>query len=106
MNEDKVIITVDQKAYSLSAVKRAAYDFTDKAYIEISCTDDNSICLSIHLKENSPSDTIQELLNHILDHQVRIDLEKEFGVLRNIIAAQAFDLVTPDLEKSYNDFKE
>lgn len=90
MKAEQIKLRIDPRIYSLSAVKKAIYDFTDRAFIEITIESDNAIGLSVRLKELSTPNTIQELLNHILDHQVRIDLEAEFGSLRDIIAAQAF----------------
>lgn len=90
MKTKQVKLRINPKIYSLSAVKKAAYDFTDRAFIEITLASDNTISLAITLKEISNPDTIQEFLNHVLDHQVRVDLEEEFGSLREIIVAQAF----------------
>lgn len=89
-NTDPVILYLDSKIYSLQAVKRASYDFTDRCYITISQDDSEKIALSVITKENAPNYIIQELMNSLLDHQIRADLEQEFGGLRTIIVAQAF----------------
>lgn len=81
---------LDSNVYSLQAIKRASYDFTDRCFIKIDSAESEKIALTIALREGVANDTAQELINSILDHQIRSDLEKEFGDLRTIIVAQAF----------------
>lgn len=85
-----VTLSLDSRVYSLQAVKNAAYDFTGKAHFVISANH-SKMEVAVSLKEPAEPDTIQDFLNHVLDHQVRVDLAKEFGLLREIIVAQAFD---------------
>ena len=87
---EPVVLCLDSKIYSLQAIKRASYDFTDRCYITISQVENGKFALSVIIKENVPNCIIQELMSSLLDHQIRVDLEQEFGVLRTIIAAQAF----------------
>ena len=84
-----IIINLNSEIYSLDAIKRASYEYTDRCYILISQDNYGQISLSVTLKETAPNNTIQELMNAILDHQIRIDLEQEFGSLRAILVAQA-----------------
>ena len=99
-----IIINLNSEIYSLDAIKRASYEYTDRCYISISKDNYGQISLSVTLKETTPNSTIQELMNAILDHQIRIDLEKEYGSLRAILVAQAFapteniNVIIEDLE--------
>ncbi len=87
---DAITIYLDPNIYSLQAIKRASYDFTDRCFITINQDESGQIALSVTTKVTAFNDTIQELMNSLLDHQIRVDLAQEFGVLRTIIVAQAF----------------
>ena len=86
----------DSKVYSLKAIKNAAYDYTNKATIQIETSDPNKIVVYMTPK-SSNSKIIKALIldfkNHILDHQIRIELNAEFKVIREMIVAQAFQPV-------------
>lgn len=90
----QVFFKVDTAIYSKSSLFRALYKFTDRAYIFLSRSDDdsNSIVVSITSKKNSddPHQIIQEFGNELIDQGVREILEEEFGSLRDLIVAQAF----------------
>ena len=84
----------DTAVYSKSSVFRACYKFTDRAYVFLSRTDDdsNSIVISIKAKnaDDDPQELVKEFCNELIDQGVREILEKEFGPIRNLIVAQAF----------------
>jgi His-Xaa-Ser system protein HxsD len=90
LNSEAMTFFLDSKIYSLQAVKRASYDFTDRCFITLGTSEPDKISLTVAMRETATSDTAQELMNSILDHQIRSDLEQEFGDLRTIIVAQAF----------------
>jgi len=84
----------DSAIYSKASVFRACYKFTDRAYLFLSRPDDdsNTIVITIKAKKSGddPNILIQEFCNELIDQGVRESLEKEFGVIRNLIVAQAF----------------
>jgi His-Xaa-Ser system protein HxsD len=90
VNSEAMTFYLDSKIYSLQAIKRASYDFTDRCFITLGFSEPDKIALTVAMRETATTDTTQELMNSILDHQIRSDLEQEFGDLRTIIVAQAF----------------
>jgi His-Xaa-Ser system protein HxsD len=89
-NHEAMTFYLDSEVYSLQAIKRASYDFTDRCFITIGSAGSKQIALTVTMRGTATNDTVQELMNSILDHQIRSDLEQEFGDLRTIIVAQAF----------------
>ena len=90
---DELSIVLDGNIYSIKAVKNAAYDFTDRAWIRLE-TQKNNV-LSISIKPKNPDSSLRflkyDFINHALDHQIRIDVGKEFKTIREMIVAQAFE---------------
>jgi His-Xaa-Ser system protein HxsD len=86
-------LDVDKSIYSLQAIKNASYDYSDKAWIKIDTMSNSRILVSLIAKnENISKETfINEFLNHVLDHQVRLDVSKETRVICEMIVAQAFE---------------
>jgi His-Xaa-Ser system protein HxsD len=84
---------LDSKIYSLKAIKNAAYDLMNKGFFTIENQPPDRIKIIITAK--IPSDDINRLSeiykNSVLDHQIRIDIESDYKVLREIIVAQAFE---------------
>lgn len=89
---------VDERIYSVPALLRTAYWFTDRAYVFI--TFENEQSLRVHLKPKAPSlETPQrknigelagEFANSLLDHQLRESIEERTGKIRELIIAKAF----------------
>jgi len=84
----------DSDVYSLKAVKNAAFDYRDKAGFQIETMPSGKILVCITPKVKEP-DFIESLetdfKNHVLDHQVRIEVSAEFKPIREMIIAQAFE---------------
>ena len=94
---------VDPKVYCLNAVKKAAYKFADKYFVEVSAPDPQHIQISARHKSGSKlsKDEQQEFVNEILDQELREVVAKETEGVRNLLLAQAFSkvsLITPELE--------
>lgn len=90
MSDQSIALGLDTAIYSIQAIRRAVYDFSDKAEFLIETTSPQKINIKISVKESASPNIVQDFINCVLDHQVRLDLEKEFGTLREIIVAQAF----------------
>jgi len=89
MNE-KIDLSFDTKAYSLDAIKRAVYDcITDGIFIFIKTVVDDVAAVTIMSNVQPLGGVIQDFSTKVLDHQIRIDLENKFGVIRDILIAQA-----------------
>jgi His-Xaa-Ser system protein HxsD len=88
--DDFITLRLDGRVYSLDAIKRAAYDMSHLAAFNIYHDKATQVTLKIKVCSHAPSDILETLLNKVLDHQIRIDMDRQFGPLREIIAAQAF----------------
>lgn len=89
-SNDNITIEFDAEVYSEQAVKSAIYDLDIAAQISIS----DHTKKTIHVKLQSPvgcGSLIEEkICRAVLDQQIRIDVQKEFGPYRKLILAQAF----------------
>jgi len=89
-SEGNITIEFDARIYSEQAVKSAIYDFNIAAQISLKGDDKEIILVILQSPVDSRSSIEQQIYKSVLDHQVRIDVEKEFGPIRKLILAQAF----------------
>ncbi len=84
-----IIFEFDLEVYSAQAVKSAIYDLNMVADISIIGSDRRIIQVKLEPQKNSSS-LKKRIYEVVLDHQIRIDIEKETGPIRKLIVAQAF----------------
>lgn len=92
----QLILKVSTKIYDLSAVVQTSYRFTQKCYIQISPICDDIIGVYVKVKGNRNidlKDLADNFMNELIDEQVRISTEKEFGIIRDAIVKKAFSPV-------------
>jgi His-Xaa-Ser system protein HxsD len=90
-------INVDERVYSVSALLRAAYWFTDRAYVFVSKPNEHSLQVQIKAKPptlEAPSrvslpDIAGEFGNALLDYQLREVIEERTGKIRELIITKA-----------------
>ena len=91
---EKLLLKLSKQFYEKPAVMAAAYKFTHKCIILIEPLEEGYVGVWFQAKTNESSDTIPDLINdfcnEVLDQQVRIDLEKRYGHLRDTIVKHAF----------------
>jgi len=80
----------DAEIYSEQAVKLAIYDLDIVADIFITGNNRRVIQVKLQSQKDSNSSLKEKIYKAILDHQIRIDIEKETGPIRKLIIAQAF----------------
>jgi His-Xaa-Ser system protein HxsD len=95
--ENAVAFTVDERVYSVEAILRTAYWFTDRVYIFISKP--TELTLRLHLKakpltlESPKRIEISELAgvfgNALLDNQLREGIEQRTGKIRELLVMKA-----------------
>ncbi len=96
-------IDFDSSAYSVTAVQKACYRFTNIASFEVK-TDDASktrvICTALGEKSDEGMQHLGQLLrNEVLDQHLREKIRTETEGVRNLILAHAFSktgLIKPD----------
>ena len=91
---EKFLLKLSKQFYEKAAVIAAAYKFTHKCTILIEPLEEGYVGVFFQPKNNESADTIPDLVNEfcneVLDQQVRLDLEKRYGNLRDIIVRHAF----------------
>jgi His-Xaa-Ser system protein HxsD len=80
-------------AFSLEAVKKAAYRFSDVMSVDIRSSPDRIECI-IHFDKHQSASEEQQVLaafrNEVLDQDLRASISKETEPMRNAILAYAF----------------
>lgn len=94
VDNEKFLLKLSKKFYEKSAVMNAAYKFTHKCFIFIEPLEEGYVGVWFKAKDGQESEKIPDLLNdfcnEVLDQQVRLDLEKRYGGLRDAIVNHAF----------------
>jgi His-Xaa-Ser system protein HxsD len=97
ISKEKIMIELDADIYSIDAIKNASYDFTDRAYIFIEKVSINKTRVNLEPKINmEPPERgtlAQDFIQSTLDHQVRLDVARDYKLIREMIIAQAFEPV-------------
>ena len=87
------VIDFDSNIYSTKAVKRAAYEISSNTSAEIKFKDNKMISVIISMNNQNVADVdkfIRKFRDLVSDHQIRLDVEEEYRIIRQIIVAQAF----------------
>jgi His-Xaa-Ser system protein HxsD len=88
---------LDRSVYSLDAVKKAAYRFSDRFAADISVTSDQIICDLTYppdLSEGEQASCAADFRKEVLDQDLREGIAKETEAMRNAILAVAFSPVS------------
>jgi His-Xaa-Ser system protein HxsD len=89
-----LLLKLSKQFYEKSAVMNAAYKFTNRCVILIEPLEEGYVGVWFKAKDGQDSGIIRDLLddfcNEVLDQQVRLDLEKRYGSLREVIVKHAF----------------
>lgn len=87
-------LRLSQQVYEKEAVVAAAYRFTAEFEIDIAPTDDGWLEVRLQPKAHKDERELRmigdEFRNEVLDHQVRLDLVRRYGSLRDMIVDHAF----------------
>src|ERR1051326_3341300 len=92
IGHDQLCVDVSLDAYSKAALFRACYVFTDRCYLFLSPRTGNKLSVFIKPKTGfiDLKAIVGDFCNELIDQQIRQDLIKETGEIRNMIVAQAF----------------
>jgi|WetSurMetagenome_2_1015567.scaffolds.fasta_scaffold00300_10 His-Xaa-Ser system protein HxsD len=113
IEDGRLCIYLFKLFYQREAIFAAAQTMTNKYYFEIKPYESEKVSVYLEPKEPIPLDDSEKIAllqsdakhfcNTVLDHQVRLDLEKEYGKIRELIVRQAFSPITVDeLSKELN----
>ena len=82
-----------QNTFSLDAVKKAAYRYSDRAAFDIRSADSEIVCrldLLTPLHPSEADDLLAMFRNEVLDQDLRQSIAEETAPVRNAILAYAF----------------
>ena len=85
-----IIFEFDSEIYSEQAVKSAIHDLKIAAHLSLRGQEKKIIQVTIPLSETDRTNIETKVYKAILDHQIRIEVQKEYGPIRKLILAQAF----------------
>ena len=88
----RVNITVNTSIYSLEAIHATTYQFTGCYHVLITPNADFSVTVIFEAKDKAKdvSEDLKEFANSLIDHQVRLQLDRTNGKIRDLIVAHAF----------------
>jgi His-Xaa-Ser system protein HxsD len=88
----ELTIRIDETVYSRDAVLRACHWFTDRCYLIVSHQDEGSFLVRIRAKADGLNleAVAGDFENALLDAQLRVEIGRETGKIRELIVAKAF----------------
>lgn len=92
-----ITVTLSKTFYEKAAIFQSAYRFTDRCHVDIKPGEGDTVAVSFTLKEDHMGDVdhlIKEFNNEVIDQQLRLDLEKRYGRLRELIYEHAFSPIS------------
>ncbi len=94
---DGYLVCLHRSFYSQTAIFAAAYKFTGKNIVKIFPMDERSIGVLFKPKNGRTLTEVENdaqiFVNEVLDQQIRLNLEREFGHIRDVIVEYAFSPV-------------
>jgi His-Xaa-Ser system protein HxsD len=93
LTDDSLVIRVDTALYTLDALFRVCYLFTDRCYLFLSQGEGQAV-IEVRFTRKSPESDLNEIAgefsNELVNQKVRLDVAAETKGIRELIVAQAF----------------
>lgn len=88
-------VSVDLNLYSVDAITATSYRFTDKFYVHQQTSVENEKIVNVILEAKDDSlivsaDEMKQYCNALIDQQVRVLVNRDFGHIRDLIVEEAF----------------
>lgn len=92
MSSDSKQITIeaDKRLYEREAILSAAYRISNKAKVDVQPSSEYIVTIKITSNNNNLDKLEKIYRTDLIDYQLRLDLEKQFGHVRDIIVEHAF----------------
>ena len=93
IDDGRLLLEVDKNIYDVKAILNATHKFADRCYVHQESASENTIRIYFKAKEDSnvPLDRIaNDFCNELIDQQIRLNVEKEYGNIRDEIVKKAF----------------
>lgn len=95
------LVKLRKAFYEQEAVMQASYKFTNTCFIKIDALEEGYVGIWFKAKPEiaiNPELLLCEYCNEVLDQQVRLDLEKRYGSIRETIYHFAFEPIKDRVE--------
>ena len=89
----KLEFNISTKIYEIKAITSTAHKYSEKYYIQIKSFSDEfvQVCVQTMQENDKILDNFSNVFhNELLDQQIRVSIEKDFGHIRDIIVKKAF----------------
>ena len=86
-------VSVDLNIYSVDAVTVTSYKYTDKFFVHQQTVDDKTLNVIFEAKDSNAlvsAEIVKQFCNDLIDQQVRVLVNKDFGHIRDLIVEEAF----------------
>jgi len=96
IENNNILLEIDNTIYDVKAILKAAYKFTDKCHIHNENLSAGVIGVYFELKndiDTSLEQIVSEFRNELIDQQIRVNIEKEYGKIRDELVRRAFSPV-------------
>ncbi len=92
LDDDTVAIEVATDLYQKEAIQGASHRFIDRCYVHLTQESEAVIIVLLSSREGaSDLETLaKEFCTELLDQQVRKNVERDYGNIRDLIVKQAF----------------
>ena len=92
----KGTILASKKFFERDSVLTVSGKYSEQYFVSVQPVGEFDVEITISAKAHSSlsEDLLKQFMNDLIDQQIRIDLQKEFGQLRNIIIEYAFSPVS------------
>ena len=87
----KGTILASKKFFERDSVLTVSGKYSEQYFVSVQPVGEFDVEITISAKAQ---DLLKQFMNDLIDQQIRIDLQKEFGQLRNIIIEYAFSPVS------------
>lgn len=98
VGDNKFMVEVSLKIYDKEAVAESAYKFSGKFYVHQQLSETNSDLVQVYLEskdgEAVTATTAKEFCTDLVDQQIRINTNRQFGHIRDLIVEEAFKPVS------------
>lgn len=88
------LASLSKACYEREAVFAAAYKYRERFFMRIEPLDETHVGVWFETKDGQDPETVRralgEFCNEAIDQQCRLDLDKRFGSLRDVIYQKAF----------------
>lgn len=94
VSDNKFIVEVNLKIYDKDAIAESAYKFSGKYYVHQQLSKNNPEIVEVYFESKDgevvTATNVKEFCTDLVDQQIRINTNKQFGHIRDLIVEEAF----------------